>query len=58
VINVDGFGSEAQKVAKYRDLEPHRFHAGFKLFYGEDTGLMTPQRVLRLRPPPELIVYE
>jgi len=58
VINVDGFGSEAQKVAKYRDLEPHRFHAGFKLFYEEDTGLMTPQRVLRLRPQPELIVYE
>ncbi len=58
VINVDGFGSEAQKVAKYRDLEPHRFHAGFKLFYEEDTGLMTPKRVLRLRPAPELIVYE
>jgi len=58
VINVDGFGSEAQKVAKYRDLESHRFHAGFKLFYEEDTGLMTPQRVLRLRPEPDLIVYE
>jgi len=58
VINVDGFGSQAQKVAKYRDLESHRFHAGFKLFYEEDTGLMTPQRVLRLRPEPDLIVYE
>ncbi len=58
VINVDGFGSQAQKVAKYRDLEPHRFRAGFKLFYEEDTGLMTPQRVLRLRPQPDLIVYE
>ncbi len=58
VINVDGFGSQAQKVAKYRDLEPHRFHAGFKLFYEEDTGLMTPRRVLRLRPEPDLIVYE
>ena len=58
VINVDGFGSQAQKVAKYRDLEPHRFHAGFKLFYEEDTGLMTPQRVLRLRPEPEVIIYE
>lgn len=58
VINVDGFGSQAQKVAKYRDLEAHRFHAGFKLFYEEDTGLMTPRRVMRLRPEPELIVYE
>jgi len=58
VINVDGFGSEADKVAKYHDLEPHGFYAGFKLFYEEDTGLMTPQRVLRLRPAPDLIVYE
>lgn len=58
VINVDGFGSEADKVAKYRDLEPHRFRAGFKLFYEEDTGLMTPQRVLRLRPQPDVIIYE
>jgi len=58
VINVDGFGSQADKVAKYRDLEPHRFNAGFKLFYEEDTGLMTPERVLRLRPQPDLIVYE
>ena len=58
VINVDGFGTEAQKVAKYQDLEPHSFRAGFKLFYEEDTGLMTPQRVLRLRPQPDLIVYE
>lgn len=58
VINVDGFGTEAQKVAKYRDVEPHPFHAGFKLFYEEDTALMTPQRVLRLRPQPDLVVYE
>lgn len=58
VINVDGFGTQAQKVAKYRDLEAHRFNAGFKLFYEEDTGLMSPERVLRLRPEPDLIVYE
>jgi hypothetical protein len=35
-----------------------RFHDGFKLFYHEDTGLMSPAQVLRLRPRPELIVYE
>lgn len=31
---------------------------GFKLFYEEDTGVMTPRQVLRLRPPPDVVVYE
>jgi hypothetical protein len=59
-FNVDGFGTRAAKVSKYR-LFTHqrgRFHDGFKLFYEEDTGLMSPRTVLRLRPPPDLVVYE
>jgi hypothetical protein len=35
-----------------------RFHAGFKLFYHEDTNLMTPRQVLKLQPRPEFVVYE
>ena len=31
---------------------------GFKLFYEEDTNLMRPAGVLRLRPSPDLVVYE
>ena len=31
---------------------------GFKLFYREDTNLMTPRQVLRLQPPPDVVVYE
>jgi hypothetical protein len=60
VLNVDGFGGQAVKVAKYRDFtrEAKDFHHGFKLFYEEDSGLMTPRQVLRLRPRPELVVYE
>jgi hypothetical protein len=60
VLNVDGFGGPEVKVAKYRDFtrEAKDFHHGFKLFYEEDTDLMTPQQVLRLRPRPELVVYE
>ena len=60
VLNVDGFGGPAVKVAKYRDFtrEAKDFHHGFKLFYEEDSGLMTPRQVLRLRPRPELVVYE
>ena len=60
VLNVDGFGGREVKTAKYRSFarEAEDFHHGFKLFYEEDTGLMTPRQVLRLRPRPELVVYE
>ena len=46
--------------AKYREFtrDLRRRHNGFKLFYHEDVNLMSPQRVLRLRPQPELVVYE
>ena len=60
VVNVDGFGDRANKVAKYRELtrgRATRFH-GLKLFYDEDTGLMSPRQVLGLRPRPDLVVYE
>jgi hypothetical protein len=59
-INVDGFGDRPIKVAKYREFtRPRRRKPnGFKLFYEEDTNLMSPRQVLRLRPPPDLVVYE
>jgi hypothetical protein len=59
-VNVDGFGDPPNKIAKYREFTRGRRdrHHGFKLFYKEDTNLMSPRRVLRLRPRPELIVYE
>jgi hypothetical protein len=60
VLNVDGFGDEPNKLAKYREFTHPRtgFRSGFKLFYKEDTGLMSPQRVLRMRPRPDLVIYE
>jgi hypothetical protein len=61
-LNVDGFGDQPVKIAKYGEFmrapEERRFHAGFKLFFHEDTNLMKPRQVLRLRPPPEFVVYE
>jgi hypothetical protein len=59
-INVDGFGDRANKVSKYRQLAvpDGPFFNGFKLFYEEDTGLMSPRRVVRLRPSPNVVVYE
>lgn len=59
-LNIDGFGTAADKRAKYRQLVGRRpdHHIGFKLFYEEDTGLMSPEQVLRLEPPPDVVVYE
>ena len=57
-LNVDGFGTKAQKLDKYRELVPRRFRAGFKLFYREDTGLMSPREVNALKPMPDVVVYE
>ena len=60
VRNVDGFGDRAVKTAKYREFTrgPRRTHVGYKLFYREDTNLMQPRDVLRLRPKPDVVVYE
>jgi hypothetical protein len=71
VHNVDGFGTADQKKNIYVQLVYHRGAGGavrppvgggrfngFKLFYKEDTGLMTPQQTLGLEPAPDVVVYE
>jgi hypothetical protein len=60
VLNVDGFGDQGIKKAKYHRFarQARKFHPGFKLFFEEDTNLMTPRQVMRMRPRPDLIVYE
>ena len=60
VLNADGFGSDAVKIAKYRRFvrRAPAFRRGFKLFYHEDVHTMSPQRVMRLRPRPDVVVYE
>jgi hypothetical protein len=59
-LNVDGFGDQQLKVQKYDEFvrggDPG--YTGFKLFYREDTNLMEPREVLRLRPQPQFVVYE
>jgi hypothetical protein len=61
-VNVDGFGDRPNKVSRYhsftRGPERAKRPNGFKLFYKEDINLMPPKRVLRLRPAPDLVVYE
>ena len=60
VLNADGFGTEPVKVAKYHEFAraARTLDHGFKLFYREDAGLMSPAQVLRLRPAPAVVVYE
>jgi hypothetical protein len=61
VLNVDGFGGQEVKIAKYHDFTNPRVrhvHSGFKLFYKEDTNTMTPAQVLDLRPRPDVVIYE
>jgi hypothetical protein len=60
VVNIDGFGDRPNKIAKYQLLARQKpgIGNGFKLFYHEDTDLMTPRMVLGLRPSPDVIVYE
>ena len=61
VLNVDGFGAPPEKIVKYKDLHAPKksgLFSGFKLFYSEDTDLMSPKDVLKLKPRPNLVVYE
>jgi hypothetical protein len=60
VVNVDGFGDQPNKISKYDEFtdDLRRRFNGFKLFYEEDVNLMNPKQVLRLRPQPDLVVYE
>jgi hypothetical protein len=59
-FDVDGFGQSDVKVGKYEDFSGPftSFYHGFKLFYDQDTDLMSPLQVLGLRPAPDFIVYQ
>ncbi|MDQ2676778.1 MAG: hypothetical protein M3Y34_08215, partial [Actinomycetota bacterium] len=61
VLNADGFGTPSAKRSKYEELAPSKnsgISPGFKLFYEEDTNLMSPRQVMGLRPQPRFVVYE
>ena len=58
-MNADGFGTPSQKERVYEQLAPRgRLHPGFKLFFQEDTNLMSPKQVMGLNPRPDLVIYE
>ena len=60
VTSVDGFGTPGEKLDDYRIFDKQQLiqYPGFKLFYRLDTPLMSPRDVLRMDPPPLMVMYQ
>lgn len=60
VVNVDGFGTNSVKIAKYQSFvrTTPTMNRGFKLFYHEDPHTMKPYQVMAMSPRPDVVVYE
>ncbi|NMO89958.1 hypothetical protein [Actinomycetospora sp. TBRC 11914] len=59
VQHIDGFGAPPNKLGKYQELQrPAQMHLGFKLFYTQDTPMLTAAQALALHPTPDLVTYQ
>lgn len=60
VIDTDGFGTAPQKIANYERYiaAEEAQHGGFKLFFIQDFGLMTPAAVSSMEPQPDVVIYQ
>ncbi len=59
VQHVDGFGTPGQKLDTFHAVtRPRQFFMGFKLFYDEDTHLMSAGDVRRIRPRVRFVSYQ
>jgi hypothetical protein len=59
VLDVDGFGDRPLKRAMYTTIirKPLEY-PGIKLFYKEDTNLLTEEDVMKLKPEPAVVIYQ
>ena len=59
-FDVDGVGDRRAKGLKYQSLAASTkgFYLGIKLYYHTDTQILQPVNVLRLRPHPDLVIYQ
>jgi hypothetical protein len=58
-LNFDGIGSAKAKKAGYAALSRPGIFNGFSLFYDLDgRPIMSPRKVLRLRPPADYVMYQ
>ena len=60
VTSVDGFGAPKAKIDDYRIFDKQQLiqYPGFKLFYRWDQPLMSPSEVLKMNPPPLMVMYQ
>lgn len=60
VFHADGFGTPSVKRSVYHQLRfPGRpFGTGFKLFFHQDSRLMSPKEVMALRLRPDVVTYQ
>lgn len=60
VVDMDGFGSWDLKVKHYNMFVRDELleYAGIKLFFTQDTPLMSPEDVMSLEPVPDVIIYQ
>ena len=60
VIEFDGFGEPASKLEGYELFitEGNPEFGGIKLFYQQDSPLLTPADIVALDPPPDLVIYQ
>lgn len=60
VTSVDGFGTPEAKIGDYRIFDKQQLiqYPGFKLFYRWDQPLMSPSEVLKMDPPPLMVMYQ
>ncbi len=60
VLHADGEGSPTLKRAVFRQLAfpVPRFGVGFKVFFTQDTRLMSPAELMALKPRPDIVTYQ
>lgn len=60
VLDVDGFGTPEAKIGDYNHFVRQELieYGGIKLFYKQDSPLMSPEDVVSLQPPPKVVIYQ
>jgi hypothetical protein len=59
-VDMDGYGGDGAKLSKYElySLSHYSERPAIKLFYDWDAPLITPERLLALERPPDLVIYQ
>jgi hypothetical protein len=60
VVVMDGWGTPEAKLANYKAFihdQPIQY-GGLKIFYRQDTPVLTPEEVLKLDPTPLVVIYQ